>query len=65
MRKLLAKMKNRNWNYSEICLSLLAAFLSGIVVGSLLSPKGSRYYGCFNGNNSPQDAEDESDQPLE
>ena len=62
MRKLLEEMKNRDWNYSEICLSLLVAFLSGIIFGVLLSPKGNRYYGCFNGSTNLQDSEDAAEE---
>lgn len=52
MKKLFEAMKNREWTKLEIGLSLTVAFLSGIIIGNILSPKGERYYGCFNGNST-------------
>ncbi len=41
------KQKIRKW---ELLFGLAAMLFAGMVIGIWISPKGERYYGCFNGN---------------
>lgn len=43
----------------ELVLSIVVAFLGGIIIGSLVSPKGRRYIACYNGNNLNNNGNDE------
>lgn len=52
MKKLLHLFEERPLNPLETILAVSTAFMSGLVLGLLLSPKGNRSYGCNNGNNS-------------
>ncbi|MDO5154730.1 MAG: hypothetical protein Q4D51_02090 [Eubacteriales bacterium] len=52
MVNLLEKLEDRNWTGLELALSFVVAILSGVVLGVLLSPKGNRHYGCYNGNSN-------------
>ncbi len=41
------KRKIKEW---ELIFGLAAVLFAGMVIGILVSPKGDRYFGCFNGN---------------
>lgn len=50
MTKLLNKLGLTNLNERETKLTIFSAFLLGLVIGLIASPKGIRSYGCDNGN---------------
>lgn len=52
MNKLLEKMKEQEFTTREFLFMGISLFLSGIVLGILLSPKGNRVVGSNNGNNN-------------
>lgn len=43
-------IENKKLSGLEICLSITVAFLSGIIMGIVLSPKGDRCVGSYNGS---------------
>lgn len=55
MKEFMEKMEIKNLSKLELILVFAVAFLSGFAIGTLISPKGSRSYGCNigynNGNN--------------
>lgn len=50
MSKIIERIEDRKLTGLEICLSVLVAFLSGIIMGIVLSPKGDRCVGSYNGS---------------
>lgn len=50
MKKIINNINFKEWSNLDIGLTIAIAFLSGIITGFILSPKGSRAYGCNNGN---------------
>lgn len=48
--EIMKKIENKKLSGLEICLSIAVAFLSGIIIGGVLSPKGDRCVGCYNGS---------------
>lgn len=61
MRDILEKIEYREWTSLEIILAVLTALFSGIVIGVVISPKGKRIYGSYNGNSGLEELEEFDD----